>query len=291
MFKQHIFILVMKLVDICAQIFAQPFEMVFATIHIFMKLSGAHIFAHKYLLHYLKRYLLCTIHILMAAATQIFAHIYLLNFWNFDEADGWCSGGDGGGCLQGCDATGEHFVNCISSNWTTVFLGSKRMHFFGLNKRICLSGILFILWIFKFCLSGFFLFCEFYPVNCIFFVFSTAMSFVLSTAVSLSCQLHSLCIVNCIFFCIVSCISFVLSIAFPLCFQLHFLFYCQLHFLCVVNFIYWSQSTEFSLFCHPYIFAFLLYLSIIIFWFFPFQWTYYYESNIPSYSLLLIYKN
>ena len=33
------------LVDICAQIFAQPFEMVFATIHIFMKLSGAHIFA------------------------------------------------------------------------------------------------------------------------------------------------------------------------------------------------------------------------------------------------------
>ena len=183
---------------------------------------------------------------------------------NFVEADGWCSGGDGGGCLQGCDATGEHFVNCISSKWTTVFLGSKRMHFFGLNKRICLSGILFILWIFKFCLSGFFLFCEFYPVNCIFFVFSTALSFVLSTAVSLSCQLHSLCIVNCIFFCIVSCISFVLSIAFPLCFQLHFLFYCQLHFLCVVNFIYWSQSTEFSLFCHPYIFAFLLYLSIII---------------------------
>ena len=63
------------LVDICAQIFAQPFEMVFATIHIFMKLSGAHIFAHKYLLHYLKRYLLCTIHILMAAATQIFAQL------------------------------------------------------------------------------------------------------------------------------------------------------------------------------------------------------------------------
>ena len=144
------------------------------------------------------------------------------------------------------------------------------MYFVGRNKCIRLSGILF------------------YPVNCIFFVFSTALSFVLSTAVSLSCQLHSLCIVNCIFFCIVSCISFVLSIAFPLCFQLHFLFYCQLHFLCVVNFIYWSQSTEFSLFCHPYIFAFLLYLSIIIFWFFPFQWTYYYESNIPSYSLLLI---
>ena len=68
---------------------------------------------------------------------------YLLNFLNdicnnlhFDEA-GCCSGGDGGGCLQGCDATGEHFVNCISCNWTTVFLAFEQLYFLHLNKYIC----------------------------------------------------------------------------------------------------------------------------------------------------------
>ena len=142
---------------------------------------------------------------------------------NFVEADGWCSGGDGGGCLQGCDATGEHFVNCISSKWTTVFLGSKRMHFFGLNKRICLSGILFILWIFKFCLGGFF--------------------FILWI---LSCQLHFLCVFNCIVFCLVNCSFFVLPTSFSLYCQLHFLLSYQLHFLCLVSCISFVFSTTFS---------------------------------------------
>ena len=46
----------------------------------------------------------------------------------------WCPGGDGGGCVQGCDATGEHYQITLS----TGFLGSEQLDFLDWNNLISL---------------------------------------------------------------------------------------------------------------------------------------------------------
>ena len=57
----------------------------------------------------------------------------------------WCPGGDGGGCVQGCDATGEHYQITLSAG----FLGSEQLYFLDQNNCISWKGTTVFLWLNK----------------------------------------------------------------------------------------------------------------------------------------------